>query len=387
MDAQEVKKYAAELLATLTQASAALTTIQGIEVGFFDRIPVDRTITAEELSGQMSYDITRVERWLQFSEKMGTVSKSGKGYMLTLKGALLRQDTPAPDLLGLYHMVSYFTKAVQHSKDAYRKGVGLDSITELKIGRDYIPRVASQLSRASAACFKRSGVSSGHTILDLGCGDGSVLRETVKTCPGVSATGIDLSAQTLDLARNKNTELGLQDQIELREGDVTDLSGIKDGAFDWVYSVNVLPYLPLHKRDLFLREMVRISRYGVFFNQVIKNNIATLSVEVMLSTLFSEFSGFFTENEAEAFIRKVKVKDYTFLPIIQGESRMVVMLTSRNDVPVSRFPGLKDADRNKLAAANILTAKDVLVAIPSAIEKLGLDPEAVRTSAIKLLFP
>ena len=387
MDANEVKKNAVELLSTLTQASAALTVIQGIEVGFFDHIPAEKTITAEELSGQMGYDITRVERWLQFALKTGHVQKAGNGYSLTLKGSLLRQDTPVPDLLGLYHMVGYFTKAVQHSQDSYKKGTGLDSITELKIGRDYIPRVASQLSRTSAQCFKSAGVSTGHTILDLGCGDGSVLRETVRTCPGVSATGVDISAQTLNLARIKNMELGLQDQIELCKADVTDLSSMKDGAYDWVYSINVLPYLPLHRRDTFLKEMIRLSRYGIFFNQVIKNNIATLSVDVMLSTLFSDFTGFFTEAEADAFIHKVKLKHYTFMPIIQGESRMVVMFTSPNDVPVSRFPGIKDADRSKLQSASIQTAKDVLTADAAVLLDLGVNVESLRSAAIKLLFP
>ncbi|HEX9021527.1 MAG TPA: class I SAM-dependent methyltransferase [Nitrospirota bacterium] len=387
MNAEDIKKNAAELFSTLIQAGAALTTIQGIEIGFFDRIPVDKSITAEELSGQMGFDITRVERWLQFAVKTGLISKSPAGYTLTPKGSLLRQDTPAPDLLGLYHLVGYFTKAVHYSRDAYKKGTGLDSITDLKFSREYIPRVASQLSRASAECFKRFGVSTGHTILDLGCGDGSVLRETVRTCPGVSATGIDINVHTLDLAREKNEEFGLQDQIELFQGDVTALSGIRDGAYDWVYSVNVLPYLPAHKRDAFLREMVRISRYGVFFNQVIKNNIETLSGEIMLSTMFSDFTGFFTEAEAEAFIRNAGVKHRAFLPIIQGESRMVAMFTSKNDVPLSRFPSLNERDRGALASANIHSAKDLLTADPAPVSRLGFDVDAVRGAAIKLLFP
>jgi hypothetical protein len=53
-------------------------------------------------------------------------------------------------------MFSYFTKAIQHSRDAYQKGVGLDSITHGTISRDYIPRVASQLSKASVAFFQRA---------------------------------------------------------------------------------------------------------------------------------------------------------------------------------------------------------------------------------------
>ena len=137
----------------------------------------------------MGYEISKVERWLRFALANGYVNRCRRGYTLTAKGALLRKTTPAPDLLGLHHLFSYFTRAVQYSKEAYQKGMGLDSITQGKISRDYIPRVASQLSNASAEFFKWSGLSMGHTILDLGCGDGSVLRQTAKACPGVSATG------------------------------------------------------------------------------------------------------------------------------------------------------------------------------------------------------
>lgn len=387
MDENELKKYAAELKIMLTHATAALTTIQGIEVGFFDWIPTNKTITAQELSGQMGYEISKVERWLRFGVAAGYLNKSPGGYTLTTKGVLLRRGTPIPDLLGLHHMVSYFTKALPYSKDAFQKGVGLDSITQGKISKDYIPRVASQLSQTSAEFFKWSGLSTGHTILDLGCGDGSVLRETVKACPGVSATGIDINPHTLELGRRKNTEAGLQDQIELRVGDVTELSEIMDNAFDWVYAINVFHFLPSNKREKFLREIVRISRYGIFFNQNITNSIGTYSVDVLLSTLFTDYTGFFSEAEADELIRKMNLPQYTFLPIIQGESRLVAMFTSRNDVPLGRIPNLNAAQKDALTKNNIRTAKDVLIAGPSIIAGLGIDVEALRASAIKLLFP
>jgi SAM-dependent methyltransferase len=387
MDANEIKKYASELVAMLTHATAALTTIQGIEVGFFDWIPVNKTITAQELSGQMGYDISKVERWLRFAVATGYVTKSDGGYMLTVKGMLLRTGTPTPDLLGLHHMVSYFTKALPYSKDAYQKGVGLDSITQGKISRDYIPRVASQLSKTSAEFFKLSGLSTGHTILDLGCGDGSVLRETVKTCPGASAIGIDINPHTLEMGKRKNAEAGLQDQIELKVGDVMDLGGIKDGAFDWLYAINIFHFLPINKREKFLREMVRISRYGIFFNQNITNSIGTYSVDVLLSILFTDFTGFFSVGEADELIRKMNTKHYAFLPIIQGESRLAVMYTSKNDVPVGRIPNLSSPQKDALMKADIKTAKDILVAAPAVFTGLGIDVEELRKSAVKLLFP
>ncbi|MGE5751479.1 MAG: class I SAM-dependent methyltransferase [Nitrospirota bacterium] len=387
MDPRDIKKFSADLFNMLVQGTVALNTIQGIELGFFDWIPDRKTITAQELSVQMGYDLNKVERWLRFAVANGYLTESDSAYSLTPKGALLRRGTPAPDLLGLHHMFSYFTKAVQNSKEAYQNGVGLDSLSQGKISRDYIPRVASQLSRASAEFFKWSGLSTGHTILDLGCGNGSVLRETAKICPGISATGIDMNIHTLELGKRRNTDAGLQDQIELQVGDVMDLSLFRDNTFDWVSAINVFHFIPVNKRERLVREMIRISRYGIFFNQVNVNNLQTIAVDVLLATLFSDYAGFFTEAEADEIIRKTGIKHYTFLPIIQGESRLVVMYTSKNDAPLSRIPGISDSDRWKLSNQNLNTTKDLLVAEQTTLEKLGLDPVALRAAAIKLLLP
>ncbi len=387
MNPSEVKANAAELMTMLTHATVVLTTIQGIELGLFDWIPANRPVTAQELSGQLGYDIIKIQRWLRFAVSVGYVSSKNEGYRLTEKGTLLRRGTPLPDLLGLHHMVGYFTRAISNSKDAYQKGVGLDSITQGKISKDYIPRVAAQLSKTAAEFFRSSGVSSGHTILDLGCGDGSVLRETVRTCPGVSATGLDINAHTIEMGRRKNAENGLQDQIDLMVGDVTDMKRFPDNAFDWVYAINVFHFLPVYKREQFIHEMIRISRYGIFANQVIANNIATLSADVLLSTLFTDFTGFFSQDEADSIVERLGVKHYRFLPIIQGESRLLALLTSKNDVPLKRIPDATGQDRSALERSGIMTAKDLITADPDVVARSGVDPEQLRRAAIKLLFP
>ncbi|HAR44634.1 MAG: hypothetical protein A2X56_13990 [Nitrospirae bacterium GWC2_57_13] len=387
MDQDDIKKYSAEFVTMLTHATAALTTIQGLEVGFFDNLSPETPVSAEELSGHLGYDITRVSRWLRFGIAGGYVAAKEGGFVLTPKGALLRKDTPAPDLLGIHNMVSYFTTAIQRSRDVYQKGMGLDSITKGKISRDYIPRVASQLSRASAGFFKWSGLSGGHTILDLGCGDGSVLRETVKSCPGVSATGVDINPHTIELGSRKNREAGLQDQIELQQGDVTNLERFKDSAYDWVYAVNLFHFLPVKKRETFLREMIRISRFGVFFNQVMTNTLGTHAVDVLLSTLFSDYTGFFTLADADVLIQEVGIKYYASLPIILGESRLIAMYTSTTDMPIGRLSILNPSNRSFLAQHGITTAKELLTADAAMLAGAGIAVDDVRRSAIQLLFP
>jgi len=387
MDREEISRFSAELMNMLIQGSIGLSTIQGIELGFFDWIPHNKPITAQELAVQLGYDLGKVERWLRFAAVYGYISRSDGGYTLTTKGMLLRRGTPTPDLLGLHHMFSYFTKAIQHSKDAYLKGVGLDSITHGTISRDYIPRVASQLSKASVAFFQRAGLSTGHTILDLGCGDGSVLREIAKTLPGISATGVDMNIHTLELGKRKNIEMGLQDQIDLQAGDVTNMSRFPENAFDWVYAFNVFHFLPVNKREKFIREMLRISRYGIFFNQVIANSVQTLSVDVLLATLFTDYTGFFSETEADEIIRRVSAQHYAFMPVIQGESRLVSIYTVTHDLPLTRVADLPVDQRNLLQAKDIRTAKGLLTASPSLLTEIGLDSETVRKPVIRALFP
>jgi SAM-dependent methyltransferase len=371
----------------LTQAMVTLTTIQGVDLGFFDWIPLNKHVTAHELAGQLGYDIIKVERWLRFAVAGGYVAESGDGYVLTGKGALLRRGTSLPDLLGLFHMVGYLTRVIGNSRDAFRKGLGLDSITQGRISRDYIPRVSSQFSRSAVVFFHSCGVSTGHTVLDLGCGDGSVLRELVRTCPGVSATGIDINVHTIEMGRNRNMEQGLQDQIDLQIGDVTDLKRFPDSAFDWVYAINVFHYLPVLKRETFLREMIRISRYGVFTNQVITNSITNLSTDVLLSTLFTDFTGFFSEAEADSLIAGIKTRHFRFLPMIQGESRLLVFFTSKNDVPLKRLPGISDDDVAALKGAGIRTAKDVVSSDPEMLKKSTMNVGPIRKAAIRILFP
>ena len=355
MNTNETQKEAAELATMLTHTTETLAVIQGIEVGFFDRIPDKKPVTLQELSGQMGYDIRLVERWLRFAVAADYVSTTENGYTLTPKGMLLRNSSPLPDLLSLHHLMGYFMHVLPYSKDAYRTGVGFDSITQGVISKDFIPRVSSPLAKALVACFKQAGLSNGHSVLDLGCGDGAMLREIVKTCAGTSATGIDINPHTIEQGKQKNREAGLQDQIKLRPGDVMKLSGIHDNTFDWVCAINVLHFIPINHQENFLRDMVRISRCGVFFNLFTTNNLGVCAGDVLLSTLFTDFTGFPSDEEADALIRKIGIRHYAFLPILRGVSRLGILLKDDKSTLTDRILQLQASQQSELLPTNALT--------------------------------
>lgn len=76
------------------------------------------------------------------------------------------------------------------------------------------------------------------TILDLGCGTGSVLSLLLEQKPGICAYGLDLSNEMLAIARQK-----LEEKAELIQGDAEKLP-YKDNSFDVVMCTESFHHYP-----------------------------------------------------------------------------------------------------------------------------------------------
>ncbi len=84
--------------------------------------------------------------------------------------------------------------------------------------------------------LRTAGVQSGHRILDIGCGWGA-LAEMAATEFDASVTGITLSTEQLDFARQRMQQLGLSGRADLRLQDYRD---IDDGPFDAICSIEMV---------------------------------------------------------------------------------------------------------------------------------------------------
>ena len=103
--------------------------------------------------------------------------------------------------------------------------------------------------------------------LEIGCGIGRFL---VPLAPRLrSVVGIDLSPKMLDAARRR---VGGLANVRVEQTTGRNLATLDAHAFDFVYSIDVFPYLVLAGRELVethLREIVRVLRPGgdlVIFN-------------------------------------------------------------------------------------------------------------------------
>jgi SAM-dependent methyltransferase len=92
----------------------------------------------------------------------------------------------------------------------------------------------------------------GHQVLEIGCGTGSDLLQFAKH--GASATGIDLAAKHVELARKRVAGLAV-----VYEADARHLP-FADGSFDYIYSHGVLHHCD--DPEQVVREMFRVLRPG-----------------------------------------------------------------------------------------------------------------------------
>lgn len=96
-------------------------------------------------------------------------------------------------------------------------------------------------------------VEPGSNLLDLGCGDGSFLKEMFRT-KGASGHGIDIDFENIIECNKKGVPAF---QADLDEG----LGMIPDNRYD--YAILSRTLLEVHKPSLVLNEMLRVAREGI----------------------------------------------------------------------------------------------------------------------------
>lgn len=87
------------------------------------------------------------------------------------------------------------------------------------------------------------GEVAGKTLLDLQCFAG--VRTLSWARKGATVTGVDISAEAIEIARSLAAETGLENQATFIEANVYDLPAVHDGQYDVVFtSFGVLCWLP-----------------------------------------------------------------------------------------------------------------------------------------------
>lgn len=119
-------------------------------------------------------------------------------------------------------------------------------------------RQHGQRTVEEAAAFLLPRLRAGMTLLDVGCGPGSITRGFAERLAPGAVVGVDLSAEALAGAQRDASERGL-DHLRYVQGSVYELP-FADASFDVVYAHQVLQHLKEPRAALL--EMLRVLRPG-----------------------------------------------------------------------------------------------------------------------------
>jgi len=207
--------------------------------------------------------------------------------------------------------------------DDFREG-----LKSLRIVFDDINRVNSILGGSSitvnaVAKLMQAHPQESYTVVDMGCGDGNMLREVARYCAKrnikVRLVGIDLNADALQLAEEASKNYP---GIEYQHRDILEL---KTSDLNCDIIINTLTMHHFVNRDLlyFLQKFNQLANIGVVINDLHRSRWAYY--------LFKAFSLIFIKTEtakidglisiSKGFIKSDLIKYSKSLPEIQHDIR------------------------------------------------------------------
>ena len=91
--------------------------------------------------------------------------------------------------------------------------------------------------------FAEFGRWRGKRVLEVGCGIGTDSINFARA--GAQLTAVDLSAESLRIARERADVMGVGDRIDFRQANAEELTSVvDDGPYDLVYSFGVIHHTP-----------------------------------------------------------------------------------------------------------------------------------------------
>jgi ubiquinone/menaquinone biosynthesis C-methylase UbiE len=156
----------------------------------------------------------------------------------------------------------YAMNGIMHRVIAFLRERGIDP--ERPTYQDFFPfdQLHGRGVEATREHIERAGINSSMHVLDLGCGVGGCSRVIAATC-GCRVTGIDLTPEFIEVARELTRRCGMADRIEFRHADALDLP-FADGTFDHVWCHNVTMNIPDKKK--LASEVARVLKRGGRFS-------------------------------------------------------------------------------------------------------------------------
>ncbi len=145
---------------------------------------------------------------------------------------------------------------MENNRKDYVPALGYRWLTPLY---DRLLRVTARETKFKRELLQQARIRSGHRVLDLGCGTGTLTLLIKRTYPEAEVTGLDGDKQVLEIAKRKAARAGLS--LRLDHGMASALP-YANNSFDRVLSSLLFHHLTSKDKLLALREVVRVLQPG-----------------------------------------------------------------------------------------------------------------------------
>jgi ubiquinone/menaquinone biosynthesis C-methylase UbiE len=146
-------------------------------------------------------------------------------------------------------------------KRTYLPAAGRDSLLPLY---DLMTRLMGA-DKARRALLDQANIQSGHRILDVGCGTGSLIIQLKRFYPETVVVGLDPDPKALARARHKLSRAAVSIQLDQGFGDELPYP---DASFERVFSSLMFHHVPTNEKAKTVREIRRVLKPGGEFHML-----------------------------------------------------------------------------------------------------------------------
>ena len=199
-------------------------TIQALfNVGFFDEMRKKGTVSIKSFATSKNLDKGILRSLCDSLVSLSILKKNGLGYLLDSKGELLVEVAPGWFYGSYgYEEVFHFLEALLKKEKAYGKDV--------ERRPDFVARGSGEIEAKIDFPLAIDIITKGgfKKVLDLGCGEGTFLRELCKSNKEVTGHGVDLAPESIVQGRERVLQDGLQDRIQLAVLDISKMEKVPE---------------------------------------------------------------------------------------------------------------------------------------------------------------